>query len=49
MKLWVTFIIVLFLAVLELVRLGELRVRQDAGFDTIMLEVGPPEPPAPPA
>ena len=32
-------VIVLFIAVLELVRLGELRVRQEAEFGTIRLEV----------
>ena len=34
----VTEVIVMFIAVLELVRLGELRVRQDAEFGSIRLE-----------
>jgi segregation and condensation protein A len=37
-------VIVLFIAVLELVRLGELRVRQEAEFGTIRLELREPEP-----
>jgi segregation and condensation protein A len=37
-------VIVLFIAVLELVRLGELRVRQEAEFGTIRLEFREPEP-----
>jgi len=37
-------VIVLFIAVLELVRLGELRVRQQAEFGTIRLELREPEP-----
>lgn len=36
-------VIVLFIAVLELVRLGELRVRQEAEFGTIRLELREPE------
>jgi segregation and condensation protein A len=37
-------VIVLFIAVLELVRLGELRVRQETEFGTIRLELREPEP-----
>jgi segregation and condensation protein A len=37
-------VIVLFIAVLELVRLGELRVRQEAEFGTIRLELRESEP-----
>jgi chromatin segregation and condensation protein Rec8/ScpA/Scc1 (kleisin family) len=37
-------VIVLFIAVLELVRLGELRVRQQAEFGTIRLELREPDP-----
>jgi len=36
-------VIILFIAVLELVRLGELRVRQQAEFGTIRLELREPE------
>ncbi len=39
-------VIVMFIAVLELVRLGELRVRQEAEFGTIQLELKQ-EPPGP--
>jgi len=38
-------VIVMFIAVLELVRLGELRVRQEAEFGTIRLELREPAPP----
>jgi|WetSurMetagenome_2_1015567.scaffolds.fasta_scaffold55137_2 segregation and condensation protein A len=37
-------VIVLFIAVLELVRLGELHVRQEAEFGTIRLELREPDP-----
>jgi len=37
-------VIVLFIAVLEMVRLGEIRVRQEAEFGTIRLEFREPEP-----
>jgi segregation and condensation protein A len=37
-------VIVMFIALLELVRLGELRVRQQAEFGTIRLELREPEP-----
>lgn len=37
-------VIILFIAVLELVRLGELRVRQQAEFATIRLELRNPDP-----
>ncbi len=41
-------VIVMFIAVLELVRLGEVRVRQDTEFGTIRLELKQPDPkPAP--
>jgi len=40
-----TEVIVMFLAVLELVRLGEVRVRQAAEFDTIVLELREPAAP----